>query len=375
MPDFVPVNEPVLGEAERRYVLECLESGWISSEGPFVARFEEAFAARVGRRFGIAVSSGTAALDIAFAALGLGPEDEVIVPTFTIVSCLQGIVRSGARPVLVDAGAETWNADAAEIERRVTPRTKAILAVHIYGLTVDMAAIEDLAARRGLAVVEDAAQSIGQRCRGRPCGSFGDLSVVSFYPNKHVTTGEGGMVLTDDERLAERCRSLRNLCFEKERRFLHRERGWNYRMASLQAALGLGGLERLDRTVVRKREIGLAYRERLADLPQLELPADRTDWTENLYWVFGLVLADGVAGDAADLARRLGQEGIGTRPFFWPMHEQPVFREMGLFAGERHPVAERIARRGLYLPSGVGLGEPTIERVAEAVRRLVREGT
>jgi perosamine synthetase len=253
----------------------------------------------------------------------------------------------------------------------VTPRTRAIMVVHIYGLPVDMDPLLALAARHGLAVIEDAAEMHGQTYRGRPCGSLGTLSTFSFYPNKHITTGEGGMVLTDDPALAERCRSLRNLCFQPQRRFVHEELGWNYRMSNVQAALGVAQLERLDEFVARKRRMGARYTELLADLPGLELPLAATDYAENIYWVYGVVLSDDLPFDAAEAMRRLGAQRIGTRPFFWPMHEQPVLRRMGLFEGVRCPVAERLARRGFYVPSGLALTDDQLERVAVAVRAVL----
>lgn len=368
----IPVNRPLLDGRERDYLLECVESGWVSSEGPFIARFESAFAQRVGRRHGIAVANGTAALDIAVAALRLKPGDEVILPTFTIISCASAIVRAGATPVVVDCDPVTLNATAERIAAAVTPRTKAIMVVHIYGLPVDMDPVLQLAERLGLALIEDAAEMHGQTYRGRACGSFGALSVFSFYPNKLVTSGEGGMVVTDDAALAERCRSLRNLCFENQRRFVHEEIGWNYRLTNMQAALGLAQLEKLDATVARKRRMGRLYTRLLADIPHLQLPLERTEYAENLYWVYSLILDDSLEMDARAAMAALQARGIGTRPFFWPMHAQPVFLRMGLFQGVTHPVAERIARRGFYIPSGVGLTDEEIERVALAVRVALR---
>ena len=219
-----------------------------------------------------------------------------------------------------------------------------------------------------LSMIEDAAEMIGQTYQGRPCGSFGDLSTFSFYPNKHITTGEGGMILTDDDGLAETCRSLRNLCFKPDGpRFVHEELGWNYRMTNLQAALGLAQMESLDGHIRRKRDIGNIYQTGLADIPGICLPLARTDYAENIYWVFGMVLDDQIPFTAEEAARRLAALGIGTRPFFWPMHEQPVFRRMGFFSGERYPVAEKLARRGLYLPSGLGLD--VTYRIASFLRR------
>jgi perosamine synthetase len=325
----------------------------------------------VGRKHGVAVANGSVALDAAVVALGIGRGDEVILPTSTIISCAAAIVRAGATPVLVDCDPRTWNMVPGLIEARITPRTKAIMVVHIFGLPVDMDPLLALARKHGLKVIEDAAELIGQTYRGRPCGSFGDISTFSFYPNKHVTTGEGGMLVTDDAALAERCRGLRNLCFKPEQRFVHDELGWNFRLTNLQAALGLAQLERLDRSVATKRRMGARYTELLRGARGIQLPLERTSYAENIYWVYGLVLDDAVPFDAREAMARLGRLGIGTRPFFWSMHEQPVFRRMGLFEGERYPVAERVARRGFYIPSGMALTDSQIERAARAVKEIV----
>jgi perosamine synthetase len=370
MADFIPVNEPVLDGNEKKYLNECIDTGWISSEGPFIREFEERFAKRVGRAHGIAVCNGSAALDAAAAALDLQPGDEVIMPTFTIISCASAISRLGAVPVLVDCDPNTWNMDVSRIEERITPRTKAVMAVHIYGLPVDMDPLLDLADRHGLDVIEDAAEMIGQTYRGRPCGSLGRISTFSFYPNKHVTTGEGGMIVTDDEALAERCRSLRNLTMKASRRFIHDELGWNFRMTNMQAAVGLAQLERLDEFVPRKRRLFSRYCDLLKDVGKLQLPVAETHYAANINWVFGVVIRDDVPFDADEAIRLLAGKGIGTRPFFWPMHEQPVYRSMGLFENERHPNAERIARRGFYLPSGLALTDEQVGRVADAVKEV-----
>ncbi len=391
---MIPVNEPLLDGNEKKYLLECIETGWISSEGPFVKEFEQKFAARVGRKHAIAVTNGTAALDAAVEALGIGPGDEVIMPTFTIISCITQIIRSGATPVLVDSDPDTWNMDVTQIEAKITPRTKAIMVVHIYGLPVDMDPVLDIVERHGLKLIEDAAEMIGQTYRSRrtlrdeggaiptslilhpstflhPCGSFGDISTFSFYPNKHITTGEGGMIVTDDDDLAESCRSLRNLCFQPQKRFVHERLGWNLRMTNLQAALGLAQLERLDVFIARKRAMGARYTELLKGVDGLELMVDEAPYAANIYWVFGVVLNDHVPFDAAEAMKRLGVAGIGTRPFFWPMHEQPVLQKRGLFSGETYLVAERMARRGFYIPSGLALESKHIEQVATEVVKLM----
>lgn len=369
---MIPVNEPLLDGNEKKYLVECIDTGWISSEGPFIKRFEEQFAATVGRRHAIAVANGSLALDAAMVALDLSPGAEVLMPSFTIISCAAAIVRAGAVPVVIDADPVTWNMDVSQIEAHITPRSKAIMVVHIYGLPCDMDPILALANKYGLRVVEDAAEMHGQTYRGRPCGSFGDISIFSFYPNKHITTGEGGMIVTDSDALADKCRGLRNLCFIPERRFVHEELGWNMRMTNLQAALGVAQLERLTIFVERKRAMGALYTELLAGTSGLQLPLSRTDYAQNIYWVYGIVLDDALDFDAQEAMRRLTTAGVGARPFFWPMHEQPVLHRMGLFRDTRCPVAENIARRGFYIPSGLALTTDQIHTVAQTVREVLK---
>ncbi len=371
MSDFISVNEPLLDGNEKKYLLECIETGWISSEGPFVKEFEQKFAARVHRKHGIAVTNGTAAIDAAVEALGIGKGDEVIMPTFTIISCITQIVRCGAIPVLVDSDALTWNMDVTQIEAKITARTKAIMVVHIYGLPVDMDPVLEIAERYGLKIIEDAAEMHGQTYRGKPCGSFGDISTFSFYPNKHITTGEGGMIVTNDDELAETCRSLRNLCFQPEKRFVHERLGWNLRMTNMQAALGLAQLERLDDFVVKKRSMGRRYSDMLQDQVEIQLPLQRTDYAENIYWVYGLVLDEAHGFDAEVAMKSLSVKGIGSRPFFYPMHKQPVLQRMGLFAEESYPVAERLYKKGFYIPSGLVLTDDQINTVSGTVKKYL----
>lgn len=369
---MIPVNTPLLHGNEKRYLNECIDTGWISSEGPFVSRFEEMIATYVERQYGIAVCNGSAALDVAVAALELKPGDEVILPSFTIISCVLPLVRNGIVPIVVDHDPQTWNMDVTQIEAKITPHTRAIMVVHIYGLPVDMAPVLKLASKYNLRIIEDAAEALGQTCYGKPCGSFGDISTFSFYPNKHVTTGEGGMVVTNEDKLAERSRALRNLCFEPERRFVHEEMGWNLRMSNIQAALGCAQMERLDATILRKRAIGRRYMRNLHDLVGVQLPLERTAYAENIYWVFGIVLEDDVSFDAREAMHRLRESGIGTRPFFWPIHEQPVLRKRGLFTSVQCPAAEKMARRGFYVPSGLGITDEQIDQVCDALRRLLK---
>ncbi|KKM84498.1 hypothetical protein LCGC14_1298580 [marine sediment metagenome] len=365
---MIPVNEPLIDGNEKAYLEKCINDGWISSEGPFVSEFEEKFSSSVNRQFGVAVSSGTAAIDIAIAALGLGDGDEVILPTFTIISCITQIIRSGATPVLVDSDPHSWNMDINQVEDKITPKTKAIMAVHIYGLPVDMTPILELADKYGLFIIEDAAEVYGQTYNGKPCGSFGDISTFSFYPNKHLTTGEGGMLVTNNKLIAEKAKSFRNLCFQNKQRFVHEELGWNYRMTNIQAAIGLAQIERTEEFVAKKRKMGELYSNGLKNNSKLQLPLAKTDFAENIFWVFGLVLTEQVDYDAAEAMKRLAHNNIGSRPFFWPMHEQPVLIKMGLFNNEKYPVAENLARRGFYIPSGLAMDEEQIKEVIDVIK-------
>jgi len=370
--NFIPVNTPLLSGNEKKYLNECIETGWISSEGPFVKQLEEKFAKIVGRKYGIAVANGTAAVDIAIEALELNPGDEIIMPTFTIISSITQIIRGGLQPVFIDSEADTWNQNISQIEAKITARTKAIMIVHIYGLPANVQPILDLAAKYNLKVVEDAAQMIGQTYNEKPCGSFGDISTFSFYPNKHITTGEGGIVVTDNAELAEKCRSLRNLCFKPEKRFVHEHLGWNYRMTNLQAALGVAQLENIEKHIIRKREIGNLYNSLLKNVPNIQLPLQKTNFAENIYWVYGIVLNKKLNITADDMMKRLADEKIGTRPFFYPMHKQPVFNKRGMFLNEHYPIAENMSDFGFYLPSGLGITDSEIEISAQKLINILQ---
>ena len=377
--DVILVNEPLLGKREEELVLECLRSGWISSAGKFIEDFEQRWADYCGRRYGIAVSNGTAALQLAFACIGLKPGDEVILPTFTIISCALAVIYNGGVPVLVDSDPRTWCMDVKQVKDKISRKTRAIMPVHIYGHPVDMNPLELLADKHGLAIIEDAAEAHGAEYLSernatnsvwRRCGSFGTLSCFSFYANKLVSTGEGGMVLTNDSGLAEKARSLRNLCFQPNRRFYHEELGFNFRLTNLQAALGVAQLEKIDEIVARKRWMGQTYNRLLKDIDGLELPPEEP-WARSVYWMYGVVLSEKIGMDASQFAQRLRQREIETRPFFLGMHEQPVLHKRGLFVEESYSVAERLARRGLYLPSGLALTEEQLTRVCEAVHEVL----
>jgi perosamine synthetase len=367
---LIHVNEPVLTESDVASVNDALRSGWISGAGPHIDAFEQRWAAYCGRKHGIAVANGSVALQVAVSLLDLEPGDEVILPAFTIISCVWPIVLAGATPVLVDSDSQTWTMDVNQVRDKITSRTRAVLPVHIYGNPVDMRPLMDLVDHWGLQVIEDAAEAHGADYHGRRIGSFGTASCFSFYANKLVTTGEGGMLLVDDEHLAERARRFRNLGFGPGRRFLHSELGFNFRLTNLQAALGVAQVDRIDEIVARKRAIGRAYTERLSELDALELQVEQRS-SHGVYWMYGVLVRETTGIDAAEFAERLAQAGIETRPFFVGMHQQPVLRERGLFAGEHHPVTERLARQGLYLPSGLGLTESQIDHVCEKVREAL----
>jgi perosamine synthetase len=371
---MIPVNEPMLNDRASLYVEECLRTGWVSSEGRFIREFEDRWASYCGMDHGVAVSNGTTALQVAMAALGLEPGAEVIMPTFTIISCAIAVIEAGAVPVLVDSDPRTWCIQVEDIERRITPRTRAIMPVHMYGHPVDMDPVRALAEKYRLFIVEDAAEAHGAEYKGQKVGGIGDLSCFSFYANKIITTGEGGMVLARRADHAEQLRLLRNLAFRKDRRFLHTQIGHNYRLTNLQAAIGLAQVENIEEHLRRKRWMGRSYTERLAGLPQIALPVEEA-WATNVYWMYGLVLADDLPFDAAEFARRLQALGVETRPFFLGMHEQPALRDRGLFGGEHYPVAERLARRGLYLPSGLTLSEQQLETVSAAVRKVLGQAS
>jgi perosamine synthetase len=366
----IPVSEPLLNDRALAYIQEAVSSGWISSEGRFIAEFERRWADYCGVTHGVAVCNGTVGLELAMAALALPAESEVIMPSFTIISCAAAALRTGCRPVLVDCESDTWCLDVGEVRRKITNKTRAIMPVHIFGHMAEMDPLLELAHEFGLAIVEDAAEAHGAQYHGRRAGGIGAMGCFSFYANKIVTTGEGGMIVTNDAKLAERARSLRNLAFRREQRFLHTELGYNFRMTNLQAAIGLAQVECIDDHLARKRRMAALYNDGLRGIKGLRLPVERPN-VKNVYWMYGVVLEDHVAMDAATFGARLKEQGIDTRPFFLGMHEQPVLRELGLFAGERYPVTETIARRGLYLPSGLGLHENQIEEVCAAVKRCL----
>lgn len=368
---MLPVNQPLLDGRERELLIECIDSGWISSDGPNVKKFEDGFAQFIGVKHGVAVANGTAALEAALFAIDLKEGDEVIMPSFTIISCAIAVLRFGAKPVLIDIEPVTWNIDVNLIESKITSHTKAIMAVHMYGHPCDLDPILALAKQHNLKVIEDASQVHGALYKGKPCGSIGHISTFSFYANKILTTGEGGMVMTSSNHLADRVRNYRNLCFRSERRFYHTEIGNNLRMTNMQAALGVAQLERIDEFVELKRVNGALYRELLDQIPgiktQLEMP-----WAKMVYWMYCVELSETTGWDAKKMMDQLAARGVGTRPFFLGLHEQPVLRNKGWYLNEEYPVTHKSSRQGFYLPSSVNLTEIQIRYVVDQLVDILR---
>jgi perosamine synthetase len=369
----VPVNTPLLIGNEKKYLNECVNSGWIGTDGPFVKKFEDKFSKYVNKKYGVALSSGTAALDVAFAALNLKKGDEVILPTFTIISCLNYILRVGAIPVFIDSDLETWNMDTDLIESKITKKTKIILAVHIYGLPVEIDKILKIAKKYKLKVIEDSAELIGQRFKKNLCGSFGDISTFSFYTNKHITTGEGGMVLTNDKKLANRCASLRNLFFSSKKRFIHKEIGWNYRMSNLQAAVGLAQLEKIEYFIKVKRNMGRMYLKELSNEKYLDFQKKKIKFSNNIYWVFGVVLKKNCPISLEQLRKKLLIRGIQTRPFFYCLHKQPLLKNYKFKKSANLNNAENLSKNGFYLPSGLSLSEKKIKFVTKELKKILKK--
>lgn len=367
----IPVNNPLITEQDVDFVTSTLRQGWVSGDSPVVAEFEAKFAQLCNRKHAVAVTNGTAALELVIHSLGIGPGDEVIVPSFAIVSCIGQILRAGAIPVFVDSDPLTWNLDVSLVEHKISSRTKAIVVVHTYGLPVDMDPVLALASKHGILIIEDAAESHGLKYKGDICGSFGIASTFSFYANKHITTGEGGMIVTDDDQLVASLRRYRNLAFQPHQRFIHEELGWNLRLSSIQCALGLSQLARLDETIAIRRRIGRHYQSALSDVADVQLPCPHTPYAENDYWVFGIVLQGPRAGSAGEIQKKLNVEGIGTRPFFWPLHRQPVLMKFGLQDQHELPVAEHLGTSGFYIPNWLGLTDEQIEYVVQKISKVL----
>ena len=368
MTTHVPVSRPYIWGEEKAKLCEAVDGGWVSSRGPFLDEFEKRFAEKIGVGHAVAVSSGTAAIHLALNVLDFQKHDEVIVPDFTMISPVLAVLACGAVPIPIDTD-DTWNIDPDAIERAVTEKTRAILVVHTYGHPARIDRIVDIARRRNLRVIEDAAEALGAQAFGRAIGSFGDIAIFSFYANKVLTTGEGGMVVTNDHRLSERLRAKRNLCFgaDEEARYVHNEIGFNYRMTNLQAAMGVVQLQHLDEAVQAKIAIAREYNALLANVPGITTPPD-SPWGPNVFWVYGVLIEDEFGMDRKAVQSELKRDGIETRRFFHPLHRQPIMPKAGI--RQAFPKSSNLSERGLYLPSFIGMGSTTIERVAAVLSAL-----
>jgi perosamine synthetase len=366
---MIPVCEPLLNGKEEQYVLDCLKTNWISSLGKYISEFEKKFAQYCGAKYGVGTTNGTTALHLALVSLGIGQGDEVIVPTFTMIAPVFAIIYTGAKPVLVDCESETWNIDVTQIERKVTQDTRAVMPVHIYGHPCDMDSILEIARKHRLYVIEDAAEAHGAEYKKKKVGGIADVGCFSFYANKIITTGEGGMIVTNKEEVEEKARRLKDQAYSPQKRFLHTELGFNYRMTNIQAALGLAQLERIEELVERRRRNARLYNELLKGVEGIRLPSQKS-WAKNVYWMYCILIEDEFGMSRDELQVKLKQEGIDSRAFFIPMHQQPAFKNSGLFGGESHTVSEEISRKGMYLPSGSGLKEEEIAQVCATLKKI-----
>ena len=370
---FIPVNTPLINNGDALSVSKSIKSGWISSEGPSVKEFELKIAKYLNRKFGSAVSSGTAALEIAIRSLGLNKNDEVIMPSFTIISNAMAIVKSSAKPILVDVDLDTWNIKIDDIEKKITKKTKCLMIPHIYGLANDMDKILKIAKKYNLYVIEDAAEVLGLKYKNKQCGSFGDISILSFYANKHITTGEGGMLLTNNSKLNDKFKDYRNLCFgSKKNRFNHYDVSWNYRYTNIQAALGLSQFKRINKIIKKKHEIGNYYYKHFKNIKNIILQPNKLSYCKNIYWVFGIVLKKNNRNNINSVVKKLSSKNIGTRPFFWPMHKQDAFKKENYFRNISLPNSEFISKNGFYIPSGLGLTSKELKFVKDTVISILK---
>ena len=368
--DIIPVSKPFISKKNIVAINRVLKNGWISSNGPELKKFESEFSKLINRKYSTTVSNGTAALEIAIKALGIKKNDEVLIPNFTIISNALAVLRQGAKPVLLDCNLTNWNININDIEKKITKKTKAIIITHIYSFPNDMDKILQICKKHKILLIEDAAEVLGLSYKDRKCGSFGDISTFSFYANKQITTGEGGMISTDNKKLHAKCNSLKNLCFGKINRFNHEDIGWNYRLTNMQAALGLSQLQDIKKIVKKKMEIGNHYYQGLSLNKNIQILPPTNTYAKNIYWVVGILIKNRKM-KASTLAKKLLAKGIGTRAFFWPMHEQIIFKKMKLFNNTKFPNSSYLARYGLYLPSYFQLKKKNIEKIINTVNKIL----
>ncbi len=366
---FIPVAEPVLAGNEKKYVEECLDSGWISGSGTYVEAFENSFAEFCGVEHAVSIVNGTAALHVALLALGIGEGDEVIVPDLTFIASANAVTYCGAQPVFADVDAATWTLDPQDAAAKISTRTKAIMPVHLYGHPADMTPIIELAKAHGLRVIEDAAEAHGAEYKGQRVGSLGDIAAFSFFGNKVITTGEGGMITTNDEELAKKARLLKGQGMNPERRYHFPIVGYNYRMTNIQAAIGVAQMERIDWFIERRREVATWYDVALKNLPVTKMT--EASWAKSVYWLYSICVSEEIHRDL--LMAQLLEKGIETRPFFYPTHLQPPYRRDA--EHQMFPVTTKLAAQGLSLPSSARITEEEVARISDALGAYLQTST
>lgn len=363
--DF-PVNSFEVTQKDIEKVVEVLKLGLISGDTRVVREFEDKFASFLEVENAIAVNNGSSALDLAFTLAELNPGDEVILPSFTIASCLFPILRSGAIPIFVDCDIETWQMNINEVKDKITKKTRVILAVHTYGLAAEVSSLLDLCKDRNILLIEDCAEAHGLKYNGKFCGSYGDIATFSFYANKLVTTGEGGMLVIKNTELANKARKIRNLSFNSGRRFVHDELGWNYRLSSIQAALGISQIDRIEEYLLNRSKVAEKYRENLSSLPGLKWQALENKGSRNIFWVHGVLFESSIYGNAQEVSIELSNAGIETRPFFYPLHLQPLLTKYNL-EPDNLPITEFISSQGVYLPGGNTLKLESVDLICDRI--------
>jgi len=367
---MIPVNQPIITKKDALAVYRVVKRGWVSSSGPEINKFEKEFKKLIGKKYCSLVSNGTAALEIAVKALNLKKNDEVIVPNFTIISNVLSILKQGLKPVFIDCDLQTWNMKIEDIEKSITKKTKAIMAVHIYGYPLEMDRLVQICKKKKLILIEDAAEMLGHSFARKMCGSYGHISTFSFYANKHITTGEGGAILTNSLRLNEKIKSLRNLSFGKVNRYNHDDIGWNYRFTNMQAALGLSQLNRIKPIIRKKIYIGKYYYSLLKNNKNIYIQKPILGKNKNIYWVIGILIKN-KKKLAMSVRKKLNQLGIDTRSFFWPMHKQTVLKKIGIKFKNKFPNSEYLAKYGFYLPSGLGITKKQIRFICKNLNQII----
>ncbi len=368
---MIPVNRPIVTNIDAKSVYKVIKDGWISSNGPQVKIFENKLKKFIGKKYGSAVTSGTAALEIALKCINIKKNDEVIIPNFTIISNALAVIKQNAIPIPIDCDLKTWNMNVDLIEKSITKKTKAVIATHIYGYPLEIDKIKKICKKKKIFLIEDAAEMLGHKFNGKYCGSFGDISVFSFYANKHITTGEGGMLLTDNKRFYTKIESLKNLCFGKNNRYNHDDIGWNYRFTNLQASMGISQLKRINTIIKKKKEIGKNYYNKIVKNKNIYIQSPNYKNFKNVYWVVGILIKNKKM-TAIELQKKLFKKGIDTRLFFWPMNKQTILKKMKYKFKNNFKNSEYLSKYGLYLPSGLGTTKKEISFVANNLNNILK---